>query len=452
MIKRLLVLPLVAGMLVLLAPSGWADSYSDTIVGQLNAGSRVVVDKNANPMLPNPETINSQILQTGLPMVVVNIAKSQTNLGAKKHANLATDPIRNSLYDTHNALTNPIQVNGQPHKPPLIILVTDGTGYHAWAYDVTQSIASAAGPNILQAAEEHHDDLNGAVSAFISLMASTPNTGPVVSNEPAPPAPINWGLWLFVALAIVGVVLVVRFYYRGHREKIERRDRVRNRINVAEADVNNLAEEVLKGEDVSGAQNRATSALADAKDALDRDDIADAASKVGIAETEIQLAYQGLSHYTPSHSHVVAFEDDVPKHARKKATVTATSPKGNWVTISNNDYRTQPESGYRNYYRGGTYNAVYFYPGYYPYPFWAMGWGWSPTDVILTDELLADHSDGGSAAYTPAPSHHSSSSGSSSGGDSAGFAGGFGVGGFDVGSSGGGGFDGGSSGGGSAGF
>lgn len=494
MIKRFLVLPLVAAMCALSAPSAWADtSYNNMIVSQLSAAHRVVVDRNADPALPEPEAINNQIVPTGLPLYVVNIAKNQTDPHSMdSDGAVATLPIKNALYATHNPITNPIKVpdqNGNPvdHNPPLIILVIDGNGYHARAYDVTQSIADAAGPKIKQSAAEHSHNLYGTVSAYISMMASTPSTGPVVSNvppPPPPPQPTNWAfawgiLWFFVSIVALGALgFVVRFFYRGHQDRVERRDRVRNRINRVRADLVLLAEEVLKGEDVSQANNRAQSAMADADDALARGDLSNAASYVGIAEEQIQQAYRGLSHEMPSHSHVGVFEDVLKKHDRKKAKVTATSPKGNRVTIDNADYRTRSEAGYRNHLdRGGMYNGAYFNPGYYPYPFWGSGWGWSPTDVILMDEVLRDrrdssysdyhhdysgggsagvgsgsgrHSGGGSAGFSsPAPSHHhSSSSGSSSGGGSTSF-GGFGGGGFG-GFGGGGGGD--SSGGGSAGF
>jgi hypothetical protein len=63
---------------------------------------------------------------------------------------------------------------------------------------------------------------------------------------------------------------------------------------------------------------------------------------------------------------------------------------GRYVTINNNSYSTTQQPGYMHYYGGGYYNGVFFYPGYYPYPFWGPGWGWAFTDVLLMDALLDD--------------------------------------------------------------
>jgi len=54
---------------------------------------------------------------------------------------------------------------------------------------------------------------------------------------------------------------------------------------------------------------------------------------------------------------------------------------GKTVTINNNNYATTQQPGYQHYYGGGYYNGMFFYPGFYPYPFWGLGWGWPLTDV-----------------------------------------------------------------------
>jgi hypothetical protein len=82
----------------------------------------------------------------------------------------------------------------------------------------------------------------------------------------------------------------------------------------------------------------------------------------------------------------------VPTEDRKQATVQAKDPAtGQYVTINNNNYTTTPQPGYPNYYPGGYYNGMFFYPGYYPYAFWGPGWGWAVADVLLVDALLDDH-------------------------------------------------------------
>jgi hypothetical protein len=82
----------------------------------------------------------------------------------------------------------------------------------------------------------------------------------------------------------------------------------------------------------------------------------------------------------------------VPEEDRKQASVQTRDPDtGKTVTINNNNYATTQQPGYQNYYGGGYYNGMFFYPGFYPYPFWGLGWGWAITDVLLMDTLLDDH-------------------------------------------------------------
>ncbi len=409
MIRKLLILNSVVVLFAFVAPSAWADPPAPTdIVAQLSPGQRVYLDPDAAPRLPNPQAINDQIRQTGLPMVVIDVAASQT-APADAAPRQSTDPFYAALHATHNALAKDIQVEGKPHRPPLIILVVDSKNYHAFSYDVSPSIAAATGPDMIQAAAGHHGDINGAVSAFISLLAGTQVTGPVLDNPdavPPPPAhptndaqPRNYALawaFLWVSVGFVVLVLIIALWHtiaERRRTKAGDRELVQDRINRARKDVDRLAYEVLKGTDVSAEQNSAAMSVGTAEDAFQRGDLAGARSHVGIAEADIAAAYAVINpgRHIPTRAHVFAL-DAVPKARRRRTTITATSPQGRPVVISNADYKTRAASGYRNYYPGGMYGGVPFPAGYYPHLFWTGGWTWTPADIVATNSPLPTHS------------------------------------------------------------
>ena len=442
MTRRLLILSIVAILFAFFAPSAWADPPTPTdIVAQLNTGQRVYVDPDAAPKLPNAQAVNDQILQTGLPMIVINVAASQT-APTDAPPQQSTDPFYAALYATHNPLTKDIQVDGKPHKPPLIILVFDSKNYHAFSYDVSASIAAATGPDMIQAAAGHHGDINGAISAFISRLAGTQVVGPVLDNPdvvPVPPAqPTNdvqprnyWLAWAFlsvlVGIVVLGIVIVVTFTIAGgRRAKAKDRELVQDRINRARKDVDRLAYEVLKGKDVTAEQNSAAMSVGTAEEAFKRGDTASARSHVGIAETDIAAAYAVINpgRRVPRRAHVFAL-DDVPRARRRRTKITATSPQGKPVAISNTDYKTRSASGYRNYYPGGVYGGVLFPPGWYPSCFWTGGWTWTPADVVYTNTPLpiqtpADYGYGAySSGGASASINNAGDSGRSSGGSSA---------------------------------
>lgn len=455
--KRLLAVSLLMGVLfAFFIPNAFAD-YTDTatnkpIVALLTTANHVVVDPKASPALPNPDAINNQIMQTGLPMWVVNVAKNQTVPGSQeKTGALATLPVKNALFDSNNPITNKITVNGEQRDPPLIILVIDANGYHARAFNVNQSIADATGPSIVQSAANHRKDLNGTVSAFVSAMAGTPATGPVISNvppPPPPPQPMNWAFaWALLWAAVAGAVGVAGWWLwcevaAGRERRAHERNAVQDRINNAQFDIANLAQEVLKGQDVSAEQMRAELSLSNAEKAMKDGDIANARSHAGIAQRDIDAAYRVINpdRHTPQREHVTALSN-VPKKDRRKTRVRATSPRGDHVTIKNHDYKMHSLPGYRNYYEGGVYEGVPFPAGWYPYMFWSNNWSWAPSDVVAYDEPLHhdfsgshdggasttfDHSDSGhrnsgaSASFSE-PTHHHSSSGSDDSGASTSF-------------------------------
>lgn len=477
--RKFLLVPLLGALAIFASPTAWADSYTDVMAGQLSPSNRVVVDTNANPKLPNPSAINDQINQANVPIWVVNVAKDQTG-------SISPDSIKDALYAAHNPITNSVQVGDNPnHNPPLIIEVIDAKGYHARAFDVSQQVADAVDPNIKSASAHHRGDLNGAVSDFVSTMAAVPNTGPpAASSQPTTPGPSdNTGWWVFmwVVLAIIFIGVLIWLSSLANyslKERRRRNEATNDKINSVEADVNDLADAVLQGVDVSTYQTKAALALSSAQAARKKGKWAEAASQVGIAQRYVDDAYGKVK---PDKDAIKA----TPGRQRKAATVAAVDASGTARAIDNTNYKRTKTNHYRNYYAGGETNGVYFYPGWYPYPFWT--YTWNDSDVMMGNTVLHDqwrgdydsapvstgwatsapsYSDfGGSSRYSgsssgsgsagfssPAPSHHHSSSSSSSGSSYSGGSSSSSSGGSSDFGGGGGSFGGDSSGGGSAGF
>jgi hypothetical protein len=174
---------------------------------------------------------------------------------------------------------------------------------------------------------------------------------------------------------------------RKRREDREARDQIRQRFIAAQSDVSDLDNAVITNSsaDVSAESLKANSSLYDARKAYEAGDYAAARAHLRVVESTVAKANRKL--YPVNMDAVTS----VPNEERRQATVRAKNPDTDqYVTINNNNYSTTPRPGYMNYYGGGYYNGVFFYPGYYPYAFWGPGWGWALTDVLLMDALLDD--------------------------------------------------------------
>ena len=54
--------PFVLALTMVLAPSAWADTYTEQVAGKFQAQTHVVADPAAKPPLDNPAAINQEIL------------------------------------------------------------------------------------------------------------------------------------------------------------------------------------------------------------------------------------------------------------------------------------------------------------------------------------------------------------------------------------------------------
>ena len=156
-LRRLGVVPFVLALAVLFAPSAWADTYTEQVVGKFQAQTHVVADPAANPPLQNPDALNQQILTSRWtwssrpPVWVAAVAPDQTGV---------TTP--DAIHDI---------ILGRDPRFSGVILVIDSKGYHVRAYNVPKAIADSVDPILGQAARQHHDDPYGATSEFVTKLA-----------------------------------------------------------------------------------------------------------------------------------------------------------------------------------------------------------------------------------------------------------------------------------------
>lgn len=170
---RLSSVPLMLAMALALAPSAWADSYTDQVVNQFHDQAHVVADPAATPPLQNPEAINREILTrwwswgSGPPLWVAAVAPAQTGV---------TTP--DAIHDVMS------------HRDPSfsgVILVIDAKGYHVRAYDVPKAIADNVDPILGQSARDHHNDPHGATAEFVTRLA---DVSVAVGGAPSTASPL----------------------------------------------------------------------------------------------------------------------------------------------------------------------------------------------------------------------------------------------------------------------
>jgi hypothetical protein len=375
------VIPFISALAMLLAPSAWADTYTDQVVGKFDAQTHVVADAAARPPLQNPDRLNEQILTSrwawspAPPLWVAAVAPGQTGV---------TTP------DAIHGL-----IAGRDPGFSGVILVIDSKGYHVRAYNVPRAVADSVNPFLEQSARDHRNDPYGATSDFVGKLAGVS----VASGGPATTSPVgnakhtSW-TWLWVTLIIVGLALVIWFAVsrnRKRRKDTEAREQVKEQLIAAESEVADLDSAVITNADtdVSAESLKANSGLFEARKAYQAGDYTAARAHLRAVQSTVDKANRKLN---PGAIPNVSAVTSVPGEDRKQATVQTKNPAtGQNVTINNNNYSTTPQPGYGNYYPGGLYNGMFFYPGYYPYAFWGPGWGWGLADVLLVDAMLDDH-------------------------------------------------------------
>ncbi|MBB3752405.1 putative membrane protein YgcG [Mycolicibacterium sp. BK634] len=382
---------LLVGLMV--APGASADPYTDGLVKKFNQTTHVVTDPAAKPPLTNGPALNDQIVQGRRPIYVAVVAPPQSGVTTPDSLYLAWTRVRGRFEG--------------------VLLVMDAKGYHVRGFNVPQQVANSINPLIAQSIAEHRNDPAGTLSAFVSKLSQV-KPAPLSAPAAQTHEPRSW-TWLWVTLSIIGGVIVlalliwgVSAYARRRSAKREELENLQDSIIGVEAGADDLASAVLKSMvDVSSEQSKVSLALADAKKAFKDKDYATARSHLAVANKYIAAANAKLKPPVPAgetfttvnEKRAAARVESEPTE-RRQGSVRATNPDtGRKVTIKNYNYRTNETAQYPHYYGGGYLNGLYFHPGYYPYPFWGAGWAWSPVDVLLTHELLADHWEG--AASTP---------------------------------------------------
>jgi type II secretory pathway pseudopilin PulG len=371
---------------MLLAPSAAGDTYTDQVVSGFNPETHVVADPAARPPLQNPDRLNQQILTSrwawspAPPVWVAAVAPGQTGV-------TTADAIHNVMSARNPGFSG-------------VILVIDSKGYHVRAYNVPKTVADGVDPFMSQSARDHRDDPYGATSEFVSKLAGV-NLAPggPVTTSPVVNQKHTGGNSLWVTLIIIGIVLAAACLIwfavnrnRKRRKDTEAREQVNQELIAAASGAGDLDNAVMTNSsvDVSAESLKANSSLYDARKAYETGDYNAARAHLRIVESTVAKANRKLNPGQPTPD--VDAVTSVPEQDRKQATVRTKNPAtGEYVTINNNNYSTSPQPGYTNYYGGGYYDGIFFYPGYYPYAFWGGGWGWALTDVLLMDALLDDH-------------------------------------------------------------
>ncbi|MGN6336750.1 hypothetical protein, partial [Mycobacterium sp.] len=368
--RSLVLVPLTVALIMLLAPSASADTYTDQLVNRFDAQTHVVVDPGARPPLQNPDKLNQQILASswtwsaGPPVWVAAVSPAQSGV-------TTADAVHNAMLGRNPEFSG-------------VILVIDSHGYHVRAYNVPKAIADNVDQFMNQAARDHRNDPYGATSAFVGKLANA-NAAPV---GPATTSPVahqkhdQWA-WLKAMLVIVGIALAIAGMVwfairrnRKHRKDTQAREEIKQELIAASSNVSDLDNAVLtdSGADVSAESLKANASLYDARKAYEKGDYGAARAHLRVVESTVAKANQKLRRPTPD----VAAVTSVPADDRKQASVRTTNPDtGESVTINNNNYSTTAQPGYPYYYGGGYHNGMFFYPGYYPYAFWGPGWTWA---------------------------------------------------------------------------
>ncbi|MCV7174777.1 hypothetical protein [Mycolicibacterium sphagni] len=394
---------------LLLSATASADPYTDHLVGKFGNGIHVVVDPAANPPLANVATLNARIVQTKEPIYVAVVAPAQAGV---------TTP--DSLYAAM------LRAHGRFEG----VLVVMDSGFHVAAFNVPPAVANDVGPFMAQAIAAHRNDPAATLYAFVGALANVHPTLSTPAGAAAPGAQKTSWTWLWITLTVLAVVALfvgMCFWFRAHHRSQLVKQRERNEVDdlliTTRADANYLADAVVRGSsnvDVSTEQGQVAVALKEADYAFERRDYAKARSQLKVARAGIDSANRKLkSPFIPPST----IDDLMDRHLSRNAGVRTVSENrsevkfaglpttgvaetpgqhrqgtvhtvnpatGTTVVINNSDYRTTSTPGYGHYYGGGYVNGMMFYPGYYQYPFWGAGWGWSPLDVMLEQEILAD--------------------------------------------------------------
>ena len=375
-VRKLAMVPVIVALALLFAPSAWADTYTEQVAAKFQAETHVVADPAAKPPLNNSDAINRQILGSSWtwtsrpPIWVAAVAPDQTGM-------TTPDAIHDIILGRHPGFRG-------------VILVIDSKGYHVRAYDVPKAIADNVDPILARAARHHHNDPYGATSEFVSTLADVNvAAGTPATTSPTASAKHTSWTWLWVTLIVVFALIVGLIWLparnRKRRKDAEAHERIKQALIAAESDVSDLDNAMVTtiGADVSAETLKANSSLSAARKAYQARDYAAARAHLGVVRSTVAKANRKLN--------IIAVTS-VPEEDRKQASVQTTDPDtGETVTINNNNYATAQQPGYQHYYGGGYYNGMFFYPGFYPYPFWGLGWGWPITDVLLMDSLLDDH-------------------------------------------------------------
>ena len=333
---------------------------------EFHGQTHVVADSAARPPLQNADQLNQQILSaswswSSAPQLwVAAVAPGQTGV---------TTP--DAIHDIFLGRTSGFSG---------VILVIDAKGYHVRAYNVPKAVADNVDPLMGQSARDHRNDPYGATSEFVQKLAGVN----VASGSRVTTSPVGHAEAQQLFLAVDDADPHRHRAGSGRpahgsscvgnskrRRDAEARDQVKQELIDAESGASDIDNAVLNNSevDVSAEALKANASLYDARKAYEAGDYGAARAHLGSCSPR----WPRPTRSSTSLAGPIRRSED-----RKQATVHTRNPEtGQPVTINNNNYSTTQQPGYSNYYGGGYYNGMFFYPGYYPYAFWGPGWGWA---------------------------------------------------------------------------
>lgn len=167
---------------------------------------------------------------------------------------------------------------------------------------------------------------------------------------------------------------------RKRRKDAEAREQIKQQLITAESEISDLDNAVLTNSetDVSAESTKANASLYDARKAYETGDYGAARAHLKVVESTVAKANQKLYPGRPAPTS----PPSTRCRGRPQAGLGAGQESRHRRVRDDQQQQLQhhPTARLSALLRGGYYNGMFFYPGYYPYAFWGRaGAGRSPT-------------------------------------------------------------------------
>jgi hypothetical protein len=375
-----------ATVALLLAPSASASTYTDSVASQMaKSHTHVFVDpKAAVQFTPaDVQQLNSLITGTHRSIFVVSVDDSQS--GGKTGDALVTE-VFNSLKakgvnDAAVAVFHKNPATGRNNIDAL------GFGREpAQVQDAARSAASRGGRSIAVADNfvnnVAHLQLAGQSGGNRSYVRPLPP--PTYHNSPTP-----WGT-IWEVIGVIGLLIAggfgLRAYLKRRRTKADLKEKL---VDLRDRQTDFVDSDIYSGnDDFAKCVNSAGAHIADAASHLKSGKLDEAAGSIKRANRAQGAANGVKQQFAPQ---------PLPKPPTSRPSdaqpqkATFNGPSGQTVVINNTTVPLQSSAANPYFYGGGMANNFYLPWGFYPYPVWGMGWGYS--DPFLLGALAWNNYD-----------------------------------------------------------